>query len=137
MTLSARARLDLETRNTHGLHVFPDELLLEIISHFNIPPPPPSSSVTAVVRNTSVPSPFERREALISLSETCCSLRQFLRPYIWDCIEVRNGMKVGKRGRQNILDQESREKKKEFSGEILRQLQVTTVMDLTLGQYVK
>ena len=130
MPLSAR----LETRNRLGLSVFPDELLLEIISHLNIPPPPASSSVTAPVHETSVPSRFERQEALISLSETCRSLRKFLRPYIWDRIEVREGMKVGKR---ELNHGSSREKKKEFSGEILRQLQVTTVMDPTLAQYVK
>ncbi len=137
MTLSDRARLEL-VRNTHGLPVFPDELLLEIISYFNIPPPAPSPSVVAVLRGSSVPmSRFEGREALISLSETCRNLRKSLRSYIWDHIEVCSGMRVGKR-RNDILEwHPSRKKKRAFSGEILRQLQVTTVMDPTLAQYVK
>ena len=128
--VSLTLTMTFETRNRLGLPIFPNELLLEIISHLNIPPPLPSSSVTVTI----VPNPFERREALISLSETCRSLRKFLRPYIWDRIEVRCGMKVGKR---ELDHRSSKEKKKEFSGEILRQLQVTTVMDPTLAQYVK
>src|SRR6266545_2831576 len=128
-----RAQLKLSKGNMRGLPVLPDELLLEIISYF-IVPPPPSSSATAV-HGASVPCRFERREALTSLLETCQSLRMFLRPYLWDRIEVCSRMIVGNHEQHNILEYHpSRIKKKAFSWEILRQLEVTTVINPTLAQ---
>src|SRR6266511_3857479 len=128
MTLSDRTRPNQDNtgNNTSGLAVFPDELLLEIVSYFQYPPltgPSTAASVPLTIR-------FERRETLSALSETCQNLRQVVRPYLWERIEVGGGMRVGKFERHIILRHgQSEQIMRDFSKEILRQLEATTVLD--------
>ncbi|CAA7267729.1 unnamed protein product [Cyclocybe aegerita] len=73
--------------NMSGLPVFPDELLLEILSHY---PPLPLSTVE--FNNAVVDASVTRREVLQALTQTCSNLRRFFRPYAWQRIEVHHGM---------------------------------------------
>ena len=124
----------ISKENSHNLHALPPELLLEIMSHLDSP-------VALVDYSHFDPRcprfQVRRREALIALSETCRTLRQFFSPFVWERIEVRSGLKIRKP--PTVLQGGSHETKKmrEFSGEILRQLKVATVIDPTLSQHVR
>ena len=138
MTLSPQAgRVDLK-ENNQGLPDLPDELLLEIISHFEaVDPLAPEeiSSLSDSDLNLPTPHHFKRRDALIALSKTCRRLRRVFRPFVWERIEVRSGMTVGQPARL-LEHSRARAKKKDFSKELLRQLGVATT-DPTLVQCVR
>jgi len=134
MALSAQpGQVDL-TENSQYLLILPDELLLEIISHFKaVDPLAPDE--TSDVPNPPTPHRFGRRDDLIALSKTCRRLRRVFRPFIWERIEVRKGMTVGQPAR--VLEHgRLRSQKKDFLKELLRQLGVATT-DPTLAQCVR
>ncbi|KAF8968949.1 hypothetical protein BDZ97DRAFT_1915648 [Flammula alnicola] len=114
--------------NTSGLPVFPDELLLEVLSYY-----PGTSKATLKSDAIDVNARLARREALNSLSKTCHNLRKFFRPYIWECIEVCSGMQVG----NTILHNGTKTRDRKFALELLRQLEIVTIRDPTLAKYVK
>lgn len=131
--MSDRIRKQDTSIAKHGhLHVLPNELLLEIMSYLD---PPVALEYVFDPADRQPPPRFGRREALIALSETCRSLRQFFRPFIWERIEVCSGLRIS---RPPIILQHSQERKKkrDFSREILRQLRVAT-MDPNLSQHVR
>ncbi|KDR68718.1 hypothetical protein GALMADRAFT_256541 [Galerina marginata CBS 339.88] len=121
--------------NTHGFPALPDELYLEIIS--NLPPiPVPTKDVrvnTKALRN--------RQQTLFSLSQTCRSLRRVFLRYLWQRIEVFDGMETAK-GPLPALNTawvKPRFKNyvyKQYAEELVRQLEIVTVRDPSLAQYV-
>jgi len=116
--------------NTRGFSVLPDELLLEIISHFQLPPTPSAWRPSGFKTRDR----FHRREALIALSSTSHNLRRVFHPYIWERIEVVSGMMIGGR----ILDRdELKSTKQALYKELLRQLTVVTTLDPTLSKRVR
>ncbi|KDR77323.1 hypothetical protein GALMADRAFT_139316 [Galerina marginata CBS 339.88] len=109
--------------NAKGIAAFPDELLLEIMHYFpDIPLP------TIEWKPFDADAHIERREALFSLSQSCSNLRRFFRPYIWNRIEVVSGMRFLRGGRKSD---------RTINVEILRQLEVVTIRDPRLAQYVE
>ncbi|KAF8968405.1 hypothetical protein BDZ97DRAFT_1916239 [Flammula alnicola] len=114
--------------NTSGLSVFPDELLLEILSYY-----PGASGTNLQSDCIDVNARVARREALDSLSQTCRNLRKFFRPYIWECIEVCSGMQVG----DTVLEGGTTRRDRNFALELLRQLEIVTIRDPSLAEYVK
>jgi len=114
--------------NTRGFSVLPDELLLEIISHFQLPPTPSAWRPSGFKTRDR----FHRREALIALSSTSHNLRRVFHPYIWERIEVVSGMMVSGR----ILDRDESTKQALYK-ELLRQLTVVTTLDPTLAERVR
>ncbi|KAJ3508762.1 hypothetical protein NLJ89_g5577 [Agrocybe chaxingu] len=114
--------------NSTGLAVLPDELLLEILSYY-----PPLPHPTSRNNRVNAQAHIERRERLLALSRTCSNLRRFFRPYIWERIEVCEGMRVG----NSVLAFGLKKDDKEFAIELVRQLEIVTIRDATLAQHVK
>ena len=122
--------------NTLGLPALADEIYLEIISYIPavpIPTPIDCPSYPEIRRS--------RHETLLSLSQTCRSLRRVFWRYLWQRIEVREGMKVGE---NEFLDDiifctGSHEKKihKRYAAELVRQLEIVTIRNSDLAQHVK
>jgi len=137
MALSPQAgQVDLQ-ENNQFLPVLPDELLLEIISHFEAVDPLASDEISSPSDALNPPTPrrFERRDAFIALAQTCRRLRRVFRPLIWERIEVRRGMTVGQPPR--VLEHARlRAQKQDFLKELLRQLGVATA-DPILAQCVR
>ncbi|KIM45472.1 hypothetical protein M413DRAFT_442140 [Hebeloma cylindrosporum] len=79
---------------------------------------------------TDATAHFSRRERLIALSQTCRNLRRFLRPYVWCRIEVLDRMIPTTV--QSVMDAEPR-----LALELVRQLEIVTVRDPSLAEYVK
>ncbi|KDR77403.1 hypothetical protein GALMADRAFT_404946 [Galerina marginata CBS 339.88] len=138
----AGARLNVEVGdrlvasvNAKGLPTFPDELLLEIMSYYPIHPDWRSLSPLCMHldwRPNDARAHAEWRDTLLSLSQTCRNFRRFFRPYLWRRIEVCTGMNVegGVLGRGYGKD-------RQFNDELVRQLEIVTVRDPSLAEYVK
>ena len=113
--------------NNSGLAIFPDELLLEILSYY------PESEIdpnrVCIEADNDPDIHFVRRETLNALSQTCRNLRRFLHPYVWRRIEVFFGMRVSYQ--EQVSTQE------EVALELLRQLEIVTIRDPMLVEYVK
>ncbi|KDR79836.1 hypothetical protein GALMADRAFT_241923 [Galerina marginata CBS 339.88] len=120
--------------NAKGLPALPDELLLEIMSPYPVPKLDPLlkdiQNRLAVAEEANKHS--KRRDTLTALSQTCRNLRRFFRPYVWTRIEVCYGMYVA----GEILGNASQNHRK-FNCELVRQLEIVTVRDPSLAQYVK
>jgi hypothetical protein len=112
-----------ERENTTGFAILPDELLLEILSYY-----PDSEHELNEDIGKNADAHFARRERLIALSQTCKNLRRFLRPYVWRRIEVFTGMRVS----TGIL-----RTKRQLAFELIRQLEIVTIRDPGLAEYVK
>lgn len=102
--------------NTKGLPIFPDELLLEIISYYPVTP----------IRYTRHPDIIDRQNirhrALYALSQTCVNLRRFSLRSLWERIEVcRHGRMKGRT----------------LALELIRQLEIVTIRNPPLAQYVQ
>ncbi|KAF8816618.1 hypothetical protein BYT27DRAFT_7076565 [Phlegmacium glaucopus] len=120
--------------NTRGFAALADEIYLEIISNIpSVPIPTPtnvSSALHAEIRRS-------RHETLLSLSSTCRSLRRVFWRYLWQRIEVRQGMKVG--GTNDTLGSPGawgNQLIKNYAIELVRQLEIVTVRNPHLAQYV-
>ncbi|KDR79824.1 hypothetical protein GALMADRAFT_136419 [Galerina marginata CBS 339.88] len=126
--------------NTRGLSGLPDELLLEIMSSY--PVSRPDSLLTDYqdyrVLAEEANKQIKRRDTLTALSQTCGNLRRFVRPYIWSRIEVCPGMHVA----GTVLcdpsqNQLTAAENRIFNAELVRQLEIVTVRDPSLAQYIK
>jgi len=115
--------------NSGGLPALPDELLLEVLSYY-----PPISLPTLSRKHIDTAAHIARRETLLTLSGLSSNLRRFFRPYIWQRIEVCAGMPVGK---TTLNQANGKEEKKAFALELLRQLEIVTIRNPTLAQYVE
>ncbi|KDR85673.1 hypothetical protein GALMADRAFT_234678 [Galerina marginata CBS 339.88] len=125
--LSSKAKDDAVVVNSSGLAIFPDELLLEILGHYPEIPFP-----TVEQQEFNANDHIARRETLLALSKTCRNLRRFFRPYIWHRIEVCAGMRV----ENHILQAGQNLDKVKFNLELVRQLEIVTIRDPTLAEYV-
>ena len=77
-----------------------------------------------------------RHETLLSLTQTSHSLRRFFWRYLWQRIEVREGMKFeGKDG--TLQNSDIRTKCENYAIELVRQLEIVTIRNPQLAQYVK
>ena len=127
--------------NTRGFAALADEIYLEIVSHIPsvpIPTPVPLESYPEIRRS--------RHETLLSLSQTSRSLRRFFWRYLWQHIEVREGMRIGNKdvtskGTRNrtayLSDYTDETGHKKYAIELVRQLEIVTVRNPQLAQYVK
>ena len=115
--------------NTRGLPALADEIYLEIISHIPSVPIPTTedSPLYAEIRRYM-------RETFFSLSQTCRSLRRVFLRYVWQRIEVRKGIKTGE---NKDLKTSSRGQNKASAVELVRQLEIVTIRNPHLAQYVK
>ena len=118
-----------------------DEIYLEIISHIPSVPIPTSRELPsyADIRRC-------RHETLLSLSQTCRSLRRVFWRYLWQRIEVREGMKVeGDNGTTTTLMKPSdfynsymdTKALQKYTVELVRQLEIVTIRNPQLAQHVK
>ena len=118
--------------NTRGFAALADEIFLEIVSH--MPPSVPIPTLSILKSNREIRS--SRHETFLSLSQTSRSLRRFFWRYLWQRIEVREGMKIGNKG--DILNESrTRVSYKKYATELVRQLEVVTIRNPQLAQYVK
>ncbi|KAF8816622.1 hypothetical protein BYT27DRAFT_7033991, partial [Phlegmacium glaucopus] len=123
--------------NICGFPALADEIYLEIISHIpSVPIPTPiSSPLHPEIRRC-------RHETLLSLSQTCRSLRRVFVRYLWQRIEVREGMKVGDENDTLInpspfnYRHANQKPLKPYAVELVRQLEIVTVRNQQLAQYV-
>ena len=88
-----------QTLNTSGFAAFPNELYLEIISHFPTFPIPYRHTYKSV----DLQAVRDRHGTLLALSQTCRSLRLAFLRYLWQRIEVYVGMDTGK-GRRSFMN---------------------------------
>ena len=129
--------------NTRGFAALPDEMHLEIVSHIPSVPIPTSTHLESYpeIRRS-------RRETFLSLSQTSRSLRRFFLRYLWQRIEVREGMKI--EDRRNIWKGTRTRTRSaylacstyapgqiEYTIELVRQLEIVTIRNPQLAQYVK
>jgi hypothetical protein len=129
--------------NTRGFAALADEIYLEIVSHI------PSVPIPTSIHLESYPEiRRSRHETFLSLSQTSRSLRRFFWRYLWQHIEVREGMKIGDkddtlkgtrtRTRTAYLSDPADETgHKKYAIELVRQLEIVTVRNPQLAQYVK
>ncbi|KAF8798302.1 hypothetical protein BYT27DRAFT_7123135 [Phlegmacium glaucopus] len=123
--------------NICGFPALADEIYLEITSHIaSVPIPTPISSTSHPEIRRS------RHETLLSLSQTCRSLRRVFLRYLWQRIEVREGMKVGDEN-DTLIDPSpfnnpdaNQKPLKTYTVELVRQLEIVTVRNPQLAQYV-
>ncbi|KAF8811085.1 hypothetical protein BYT27DRAFT_7185059 [Phlegmacium glaucopus] len=132
--------LSTQAVNICGFPALADEIYLEILSHMASVPIP-----------TQILSPLHpeirrcRHETLLSLSQTCRSLRRVFLRYLWqriERIEVREGMKVG-HGNHTLVDSSffcrydtDKGPLKPYKFELFRQLKIVTVHNPQLAQHV-
>jgi hypothetical protein len=119
--------------NTRGLAALPDEIYLEILSH--IPSVPIPISIDASHLDSYQEIRRSRHKALQSLSQTSRSLRRFFWRYLWQYIEVREGIKI--MNKDILRNNDTKTAYRKYAKELLRQLKVVTVRDSQLAQYVK
>ena len=115
--------------NVCGFPSLPVELLLEVTSHLVRVPIPSYKQSVYDARYLA------HHNTLRSLSQTCRSLRRIFLPHVWRCIEVcaskwtENEQDLGR----NILKIIS----KDIATELVRQLEIVTIRDPSLAQYVQ
>ena len=112
--------------NTSGLAVLPDELLLEFVSHLPSPPAPSKKH-----EPNDAMAYMEQRDLFFALSMTCRRFRRFFRPYVWRRLEVTSGMHIG----ATIL--RPRTGREAYATELVRQLEIVTIRDPSLAEYVQ
>jgi len=119
--------------NTRGFATLADEIYLEIVSHIpSVPIPTPES-----IHLVSYPEiRRSRHETLLSLSQTSRSLRRFFWRYLWQRIEVREGMKFGDKD-ESLKNTSTRPSRDKYAIELVRQLEIVTIRNPQLAQYVK
>ncbi|KAF8816625.1 hypothetical protein BYT27DRAFT_7154290 [Phlegmacium glaucopus] len=130
--------LSTQAVNICGFPALADEIYLEILSHMASVPIP-----------TQILSPLHpeirrcRHETLLSLSQTCRSLRRVFLRYLWQRIEVREGMKVGMDENDTLVNPSAfnycyvdQKPLKPYAVELVRQLEIVTVRNPQLAQYV-
>ena len=103
--------------NTKGLPILPDELLLEIVSYYPVTPIPD--------RDPDVEAQNIRRQVLFALSQTSSNLRRFFLCCLWQRIEVCRSTHAAPM------------KNRSLALELVRQLEIVTIRDPTLAEYVQ
>ena len=117
--------------NTRGFAALADEIYLEIVSHI------PSVPIPTSINLKSYPEiRRSRHETFLSLTQTSRSLRRFFWRYLWQLIEVREGMKIGDKD-DTLKDSRTRTSHKKYATELVRQLEIVTIRNPQLAQYVK
>lgn len=119
-----------QTFNTSGFAALPDELYLEIISHFPVYPIP------CRYEYANIEAVRDRHLTLLALSQTCRSLRPAFLRYLWQRIEVYDNMETGK-GPLEPRYNWSPVMIKRYAEELVRQLEVVTVREPNLARHVK
>ena len=129
--------------NTCGFTALADEIYLEIASHI------PSVPIPSSIHLQSYPEiRRSRHETFLSLTQTSRSLRRFFWRYLWERIEVREGMKIedkdgtlkGTRTRTRtayLSNPADATGHKKYAVELVRQLEIVTIRNPQLAQYVK
>ena len=137
--------------NTHGFAALPDEMYLEIVSHL---PSVPILTTNSIPLESYPEIRRVRHEALLSLTQTSRSLRRFFLRYLWQHIEVREGVKIGsENGTLNGTRSRTRSRTRtrtaylgsfwditehnKYATELGRQLEIVTIRNPLLAQYVK
>ena len=116
--------------NTSGLAILPDELLLDIVSYLPSLPAPSESHASS----EDAMAYAQQRDLFLALSISCRHLRRFFRPYIWRRLEVTSGMRIG----ETILHPQSgKEGDVAYATELVRQLEIVTIRDPSLAEYVQ
>jgi len=118
-----------QTFNTTGFAALPDELYLEIISHF------PAYPIPFGNRSVNIKAVQDRHVTLLALSQTCRSLRPAFLRYLWQRIEVYDGMETGKGQLYRRHGRTPTDKR--YAEELVRQLEVVTVREPSLARHVK
>ena len=119
-----------QTFNTSGFAALPDELYLEIISHF------PAYPIPCGRKSVDIEAVRDRHLTLLALSQTCRSLRPAFLRYLWQRIEVYDGMETGK-GRLHPRYGRRPFANKTYAEELVRQLEVVAVREPSLARHVK
>ena len=119
-----------QTFNTSGFAALPDELYLEIISHF------PAYPIPCGFKPVDIEAVRDRHLTLLALSQTCRSLRPVFLRYLWQRIEVYDGMETGK-GRLHTRYVRRSLTNRTYAEELVRQLEVVTVREPNLARHVK
>ena len=119
-----------QTLNTSGFASLPDELYLEIISHF------PAYPIPCGDKSVDIRAVRDRHLTLFALSQTCRSLRPAFLRYLWQRIEVYNGMET-RRGELRRRYAAGAPENKKYAEELVRQLEVVTVREPSLARHVK
>ena len=118
--------------NTSGLAVLPDELLLEILSHLpSLPAPSEDHSPNDAMAYV------QQRDVFLALSITCQHLRRFFRPYVWRRLEVTSGMRIGETILRPHQYLSGRKGAVAYATEIIRQLEIVTIRDPSLAEYIQ
>ncbi|KDR68760.1 hypothetical protein GALMADRAFT_146102 [Galerina marginata CBS 339.88] len=125
--------------NTQGLPALPDDLHLEIISHFSFQPVPTKQKHWP--ETFDVRSLRDRHLALRSLSQTCRSLRPFYLRYLWQRIEVFDEMETDKGALEFVHQCDMRRSGNTkmdmlYVEELSRQLEIVTIRDSSLALHV-
>jgi hypothetical protein len=119
-----------QTFNTSGFAALPDELYLEIISYF------PAYPIPCGDKLVDIEAVRDRHVTLFALSQTCRSLRPAFLRYLWQRIEVYDGMETG-RGELRRTYAAGSVANKKHAEELVRQLEVVTVREPSLARHVK
>jgi len=114
-----------------GIMALPNELLLEILTHYPIPLATGEDNLKGAI---NAEAHLSRHTTVLALSETCSPLRRLFRPFVWERIEVFSGM-LTKQG--TLAPQKGKEGDEQFALELLRQLETVTIRDPTLAECVK
>jgi hypothetical protein len=119
--------------NTSGFATLPDEIYIEVVSHIPSVPIPTNKSIHL---DTYPEIRRSRHETFLSLSQTSRSLRRFFWRYLWQRIEVREGMKIWGKD-ETLEDSLTPSSRKNYAIELVRQLEIVTIRNPQLAQYVK
>ncbi|KAF8887460.1 hypothetical protein CPB84DRAFT_1786891 [Gymnopilus junonius] len=122
--------------------ILPVELLLEILSYFPRPVDPLSTERWCTLFDDADASEYLAwRKTLLSLSQTCRHWREVFWTQLWRCIEVCEEMHTEEHGKLSkghpyyVARNATIERR--FNSELVRQLEVVTVRDPCLADYVK
>ena len=116
--------------NASGFAALPDELYLEIVSYF------PTYPIPLGYKSVDIEAVRDRHLTLHALSQTCRSLRSTFLRFLWQRIEVYDGMETGK-GRLHFRYGGPSLSRKKCAEELVRQLEVVTVREPNLARHVK
>jgi hypothetical protein len=129
---SIKTTIESQSANTRGLLSLADEIYLEILSHL------PAFPIPTKHRENDNDLYGHRRLVLDALSQTCRTLRRVFLPYRWQRIEVYDRMDLGGGPLPGIKYKTSRvtSVSKVYAMELLRQLEIVTVRNPSLAEFV-
>ncbi|KAJ3507704.1 hypothetical protein NLJ89_g6159 [Agrocybe chaxingu] len=116
--------------NIKGLPALPDEIYLEIASYLPAIPIPTTSYDLALQAH------HDRHITLTSLSTTCRSLRRVFLRYLWQRIEVVDGMQTIAGPLTMLTPKKPTEASKMYAEELVRQLEIVTIREPELAAHV-